>query len=172
MDEAAQRRVGRLSAHFDVTHRLPRQYAGADGIAFDADALQHLLEHDNHDTRRKMKELMKDELYVPCAHRAVCWAPDSTLGLGCDRGRASTRPVQRVLTRALRLRQAVRYQPAGGARPGVRTPQAHLPEWAVVNHRLPVRLLLEPAKLVPSVRQRLDCGCCEQAQPAQHLRCA
>ena len=75
MDETAQRRVGRLSAHFDVTHRLPRQYAGADGIAFDADALQHLLEHDNHDTRRKMKELMKDELYVPCAHRAACWVP-------------------------------------------------------------------------------------------------
>jgi hypothetical protein len=100
MDEAAQRRVGRLSAHFDVTHRLPRQYAGADGLSFDADALQHLLEHDNHDTRRKMKELMKDELYVPCAHRAVCWAPDSALGLGCDWGRASARPVQRVLTRA------------------------------------------------------------------------
>ena len=68
MDEAAQRRVGRLSAHFDVTLRLPRQHAGDGGISFDTDALQRLLEHDNHDTRRKMKELMKDELYVPYVH--------------------------------------------------------------------------------------------------------
>lgn len=32
----------------------------------DSAALQALLDHDNYDTRAKLKELMKDPLFVPC----------------------------------------------------------------------------------------------------------
>lgn len=54
MDETARKRVQHLSAHFDVSHRLPRQYAGSGGISFDVDLLQRILEHDNHETRQKV----------------------------------------------------------------------------------------------------------------------
>ena len=65
MDERAQRRVQHLSGHFDVTHRLPRQHASSEGLQFDVKALQHILEHDNYGNREGLKELMKDELFVP-----------------------------------------------------------------------------------------------------------
>ena len=65
MDERVQRRVQHLSGHFDVTQRLPRQHASSGGLQFDVQTLQHILEHDNHGNREGLKELMKDELFVP-----------------------------------------------------------------------------------------------------------
>jgi hypothetical protein len=33
--------------------------------SFDADKLQHLLEHDNHETRQKFREVAKDPIFIP-----------------------------------------------------------------------------------------------------------
>ena len=46
-------------------------HLGTASGTIDIAELQHLLEHDNWDTRRKLKELMKDDLYVPY----VCLLP-------------------------------------------------------------------------------------------------
>ena len=58
-------RIAALQLHFDLTSRRPEQHLGSDGIQFDMEALQHLLEHDNWETRRQLKELMKDDLFIP-----------------------------------------------------------------------------------------------------------
>ena len=58
-------RIAALQRHFDLTSRRPEQHLGSDGIQFVMEALQHLLEHDNWETRRQLKELMKDDLFIP-----------------------------------------------------------------------------------------------------------
>lgn len=53
-----------LHGHFDVAiHPLAR--GGPGGTSFDTEAMQRVLDHDNHETRRAMKDLMKDDLFVP-----------------------------------------------------------------------------------------------------------
>ena len=54
MQGTAQRRVELISA---------QSHLG--GPSFDVPALQRILEHDNFETRQKMKELMKQDLFVP-----------------------------------------------------------------------------------------------------------
>lgn len=63
MQGTAQRRIVMLHGHFDVSAQQPK--GGLGGIAFDPEALQRILDHDNHETRRAMKDLMKDDLFVP-----------------------------------------------------------------------------------------------------------
>lgn len=53
-----------LHGHFDVSGQQSGR-AGLGGIAFDPEALQRILDHDNYETRRAMKDLMKDDLFVP-----------------------------------------------------------------------------------------------------------
>lgn len=55
MQQSAQDRLRALAAHL-----------GPPPAELDISELQRLLEHDNHDTRAKLKELMKDDLYLPC----------------------------------------------------------------------------------------------------------
>ena len=65
MEGTAQRRIGMISGHFDVVEHpssILRQLAGP---SFDVLALQRILEHDNFETRQQMKELMKQDLFVP-----------------------------------------------------------------------------------------------------------
>ncbi|EIE22640.1 acyl-CoA oxidase [Coccomyxa subellipsoidea C-169] len=64
MQGTAQRRIVMLHGHFDVSAQQPAR-GGLGGIAFDPEALQRILDHDNHETRRAMKDLMKDDLFVP-----------------------------------------------------------------------------------------------------------
>lgn len=52
--ESARLRISTLAGHL-----------GATSSGFDVAELQHLLEHDNWHTRMKLKELMKDDLFVP-----------------------------------------------------------------------------------------------------------
>ena len=54
MQESARQRLGALAVHL-----------GGGSVTVDTKELQKLLEHDNFETRAKLKELMKDELYVP-----------------------------------------------------------------------------------------------------------
>jgi hypothetical protein len=61
----ANRRVSTLGGHFNVEQHLPQQVAGSGGIMFDTSELQRLLEHDNWETRRQMKELMKADVFIP-----------------------------------------------------------------------------------------------------------
>lgn len=64
MQGTAQRRIVMLHGHFDVAiHPLAR--GGPGGTSFDTEAMQRVLDHDNHETRRAMKDLMKDDLFVP-----------------------------------------------------------------------------------------------------------
>lgn len=60
----AWRRLGNISAHFDVTKAHPNApripYAG-----FQPEELQRLLDHDSHGMRESLKELMKDPLFMP-----------------------------------------------------------------------------------------------------------
>ena len=53
MDNARQR-MSTLANHL-----------GPSSSSLDTAELQHFLEHDNWETRRRLKELMKDELYIP-----------------------------------------------------------------------------------------------------------
>jgi hypothetical protein len=53
-----------LHGHFDVSNH-PSAHRGYDAVSFDPVALQRVLDHDNHETRRAMKDLMKDDLFVP-----------------------------------------------------------------------------------------------------------
>ena len=65
MEKTAQRRIEMISGHFDVAAHpssLQKQLAGP---TFDVLALQRILEHDNFETRQQMKELMKQDLFVP-----------------------------------------------------------------------------------------------------------
>jgi hypothetical protein len=54
------RRLEVLGAHFntDQQHQMQSKPAVAQ--------LQHLLDHDNHELRARMKEFMRDPLYIPC----------------------------------------------------------------------------------------------------------
>lgn len=54
MQTSARQRLGALAAHL-----------GGGGATLNVSELQRLFEHDNYETRAKLKELMKDELYVP-----------------------------------------------------------------------------------------------------------
>ena len=75
MDASVAQRVKTLSGHFDISGHLPGQVAGgkpmgttgpaANDLQFDVKALQRLLEHDNWDTRQALKELMRDDIFVP-----------------------------------------------------------------------------------------------------------
>ena len=74
MQVSARRRVGNIGGHF-TEFRGSQPSAGQTGcIDFDAALLQRLLEHDNWDTRARMKQLMKDPLFIPYAlSSAVAW---------------------------------------------------------------------------------------------------
>ena len=64
MQESAKRRLNNLGAHFDLSRKVIQpNKRGPD--TFDVAALQHLLEHDNWETRQKLKELMRSDLFVP-----------------------------------------------------------------------------------------------------------
>ena len=67
MQESARRRLSSLSAHFNLS-RAPdgqAQHHDPEQKAVDIVALQRLLEHDNWETRQKLKDLMNCELFVP-----------------------------------------------------------------------------------------------------------
>lgn len=60
-----QRRIEVVGNHFNIHQRLSQQHAGPDGIRFDSEQLQKLLEHDNWETRAKLKELTKQPIFIP-----------------------------------------------------------------------------------------------------------
>lgn len=64
MQESARRRLEAIKSHFDLA---PKAGSPARPIrpSFDVLALQRLLEHDNWETRQKLKELCLGELFVP-----------------------------------------------------------------------------------------------------------
>ncbi|KAK9829677.1 hypothetical protein WJX72_007299 [[Myrmecia] bisecta] len=64
MDPAARRRLSTIGSHFNVASAHPSGHAGG-ALAFDVAGLQHLLEHDNWDTRKALKEVAKDDLFIP-----------------------------------------------------------------------------------------------------------
>ena len=68
MQDSARRRVGNIGGHFSDFHGQQASAGQKGCIDFDAVLLQRLLEHDNWDTRARMKELMKDPLFIPYAH--------------------------------------------------------------------------------------------------------
>ncbi len=61
MDPSSSRRLQVLSGHFEVRNQTQ---APAQSSALIAD-LNALLDHDNHDMRRRMKEFMKADVYIP-----------------------------------------------------------------------------------------------------------
>lgn len=65
MQGIVRRRIEVIGNHFDVHQRLPQQRSGGEGIQFDAEQLQKLLEHDNWETRAKLKELTKQDIFIP-----------------------------------------------------------------------------------------------------------
>jgi len=54
MQDSARKRLATMAGHF-----------GSAASSLDVSELQHLLEHDNFETRQKLKELMRDPLYIP-----------------------------------------------------------------------------------------------------------
>lgn len=54
MEHKAKQRLAMVSEHL-----------GTSTTTIDTQLLQHIFEHDNWETRARLKELMKDELYVP-----------------------------------------------------------------------------------------------------------
>lgn len=65
MQGIVRRRIEVVGKHFNVQQRLPQQQLGTEGIGFDAEQLQRLLEHDNWETRAKLKELTKQDIFIP-----------------------------------------------------------------------------------------------------------
>ena len=65
MQGIVRRRIEVIGNHFDVYQRLPQQRSSSEGIQFDAEQLQKLLEHDNWETRAKLKELTKQDIFIP-----------------------------------------------------------------------------------------------------------
>lgn len=65
MQGTAQRRIEMINGHFDVVAHPSSIQTHLGGPSFDVLALQRILEHDNFETRQKMKELMKQDLFVP-----------------------------------------------------------------------------------------------------------
>lgn len=65
MQGTAQRRIEMINGHFDVVEHPSSVRAHLGRPSFDVLALQRMLEHDNFETRQKMKELMKQDLFVP-----------------------------------------------------------------------------------------------------------
>lgn len=65
MQGITRRRIEVVGNHFNVHQRLPQQHLGTEGIQFDAEQLQRLLEHDNWETRAKLKELTKQPIFIP-----------------------------------------------------------------------------------------------------------
>ena len=65
MQGTAQRRVEMINGHFDIVAHPSSAQSHLGGPSFDVPALQRILEHDNFETRQKMKELMKQDLFVP-----------------------------------------------------------------------------------------------------------
>lgn len=63
MDDAT-RRLRIMSGHFFVVKPMQQDSSGG-AAGFDVGALQRLLEHDNHEMRQKMKDFMKQDIYVP-----------------------------------------------------------------------------------------------------------
>lgn len=65
--EGAGRRIQTIASHFDTSKQPPRTGPFGPGapIDFDVDAVTALLDHDNLNTRKKMKELMRDPLFIP-----------------------------------------------------------------------------------------------------------
>lgn len=58
MDDAT-RRLRIVSGHFFLPEQKPAQ------AGFDVSELQAVLEHDNLELRKQMKEFMKQDVYVP-----------------------------------------------------------------------------------------------------------
>lgn len=61
MEPSTQRRLANLGGHFKSATRS----SGQAGLLFNVAAFQRILEHDNWENRAKMKELMKDDIFVP-----------------------------------------------------------------------------------------------------------
>lgn len=90
MLDSAKRRLTNISSHFDLTRKVEHA-APTRKVTFDVSALQRLLEHDNWETRQKLKELMRDELFVPY----VDWALAGLLAVCCVRQSAERKRVRR-----------------------------------------------------------------------------
>ena len=65
MEGTAQRRIEMINGHFDVVAHPSSVQTQLAGPSFDVLALQRILDHDNYETRQQMKELMKQDLFVP-----------------------------------------------------------------------------------------------------------
>ena len=60
-----------------LARQIALQPTSASSGALDVAAMQQLLEHDNWETRQRMKDLMDTELYTPCV---CCLMPCTGLG--------------------------------------------------------------------------------------------
>jgi hypothetical protein len=61
--DASKRRLFVVAGHFDVNRR--HELAGGFASRLDVKALQDLLDHDNIELRQRMKDFLKDEIYIP-----------------------------------------------------------------------------------------------------------
>ncbi len=66
MDAAARRRLAALHSHFNTSLHLSQQHDIGNGGVLDTKALQFLLDHDNHQARAAMKQLMcANDIFLP-----------------------------------------------------------------------------------------------------------
>lgn len=68
MADQRSRRVGALARHLassDPGSNLDYQETSALHLGTAAQQLQRLLDHDNHEERQRLKDLMKDPLFTP-----------------------------------------------------------------------------------------------------------
>lgn len=65
--DSAGRRLSAIAGHFNTSNQPRRDGPFGPGapIDFDLNGVNILLDHDNYDTRKKMKELMRDPLFIP-----------------------------------------------------------------------------------------------------------
>ena len=74
MTDASARRIAVLGTHLSAVPSDTEDAPALDGVSLSTTAaasggvqaeLQHLLEHDSHAERAKMKDLLRQELFVP-----------------------------------------------------------------------------------------------------------
>ena len=59
---STNKRLQVLGGHFQVIHNVESTRTSSPTLVRD---LGHLLEHDNHDHRKKMKEFMRGDVFIP-----------------------------------------------------------------------------------------------------------
>ena len=77
----AHRRLQVVGGHFETVKQASAKQQ-SDVVA----ALQHLLEHDNHEMRALMKERMKHDIYIPWVHHCFGFSQPGCPALGFPLG--------------------------------------------------------------------------------------